>query len=182
MGRGLMILRGRILNPTCREVIYPHEREGTRRLAMHAREVKRRLLWHGILIVLLGLAVGALVPELKNPRMGVAAHVGGVMSGMLLLLAGIIWEELKLPARAARLTFWLFLYASYTGWLAQFLAAFFGTSWATPVAGAGHQGTDWQEYLVYFIAVSFSAAIAAACGFALWGLRKERPTVVATPE
>jgi len=142
---------------------------------MHAREVKRRLLWHGILIVLLGLAVGALVPELKNPRMGVAAHVGGVMSGLFLLLVGLIWEEIRLPARAERLTIVLFLYASYAGWLAQFLAASFGTSWATPIAGAGYRGTDWQEYLVYFIAVTFSAAIAIACGFTMWGLRKQTP-------
>ena len=147
---------------------------------MHARDVKRGLLWHGILIILLGLLIGALVPVLVNPKMGVAAHVGGVMSGLFLLLVGLIWEEIRLPPRAERLTFWLFLYASYAGWLAQFLAALFGTNWATPIAGAGYRGTDWQEYLVYAIAVTFSAAIAIACGFALWGLRKEALKAVAT--
>ena len=147
---------------------------------MHARDVKRRLLWHGILIVMLGLVSGALVPIFVNPRMGVAAHVGGVMSGLFLLLVGLIWEEIRLPTRVERLTFWLFLYASYAGWLAQFLAALFGTSWATPIAGAGFRGTDWQEYLVYIIAVSLSAAVLIACGFALWGLRKETLNAIAT--
>jgi hydroxylaminobenzene mutase len=141
---------------------------------MAPSEAKRRLLWHGILIVLLGLASGVLVPILANPRMGVAAHVGGVMSGLLLLLVGLFWQELHLAERTEKLTFWLFLYASYSGWLAQLLAAAFGTSWATPIAGAGFRGADWQEYLVYVIAVSFSAAISIACGLALWGLR--RPT------
>ncbi len=77
--------------------------------------VKRRFSWHGVLIILLGLASGALVPVLANPRMGVAAHVGGVMSGMLLILVALIWEEIRLPARTEAVTFWLFLYASYTG-------------------------------------------------------------------
>lgn len=147
---------------------------------MTPTDAKRRLLWHGMFIIALGLLTGAVLPVLTNPRMGVAAHVGGVMSGMLLLLVGLIWEEIRLPARMERLTFCLFLYASYTGWLAQFLAALFGTSWATPLAGAGYRGADWQEYLVYVVAVTFSAAIAISCGFALWGLRKEPVKATAT--
>jgi len=134
---------------------------------------KHRLLWHGILIFTFGLLAGAAVPVVVNPRMGVAAHVGGVMSGMFLLLVGLIWEGIKLPRTAARTTFWLFLYASHTGWLGQFLAAVFGTSRATPIGGAGFQGAPWQENLVYFVTGSFSIAIFLACMLALWGLRKK---------
>jgi len=125
-----------------------------------------------MLIFGLGLLTGAVVPVMTNPRMGVAAHVGGVMSGMLLLLVGVIWGEIKLPSSAEKAAFWLFLYASYTGWLAQLLAAWFGTSRATPISGAGYRGSAWQENLVYFVAISFSIAISLACILALWGLRK----------
>jgi len=103
-------------------------------------DAKRRLLWHGMLIFGLGLLTGAVVPVMTNPRMGVAAHLGGVMSGMLLLLVGVIWGEIRLPASAEKAAFWLFLYASYTGWLAQLLAASFGTRRATPISGTGYGG------------------------------------------
>lgn len=63
---------------------------------------KRRLLWHGTLIFVFGLLAGAAVPVVANPRMGVAAHVGGVMSGMFLMLIGLIWEEIRLPPTGAR--------------------------------------------------------------------------------
>src|SRR5713226_2757780 len=125
-----------------------------------------------MLIFGLGLLTGAVVPVMTNPRMGVAAHVGGVMSGMLLLLVGVIWGEIKLSASMEKAAFWLFLYASYAGWLGQLLAAWFGTSRATPIGGAGYRGAAWQENLVYFVTGSFSIAMSVACILALWGLRK----------
>jgi hypothetical protein len=66
---------------------------------------------------------------------------------------------------------WLFLYASHTGWLAQFLAGLLGTSRVAPIRAAGFQGIPWQEDFVYYLAVSFSGAILVACALALWGLR-----------
>jgi hydroxylaminobenzene mutase len=138
-------------------------------------DARRRLLWHGVFIFILGLLVGAVVPVLTNPRMGVAAHVGAALSGIFLMLVGLVWEDLKLSATTEKAAFWLFLYASYTGWLAQLLAGAFGTSWATPIGGAGFEGAVWQEVLVYAIAVSFSLAILVACVLALRGLRKTAP-------
>ncbi len=139
---------------------------------MTPTDAKRRLIWHGILIFLLGLLAGAFVPWLKNPRMGVAAHVGGVLSGIFLILVGLIWEEIKLRPKAKNVDFWLFLYASHTGWVAQFLAAVFGTGRSMPVGGAGFRGTAWQEALVDFLAISFSVTIALPGILALWGLRR----------
>ncbi len=134
---------------------------------------KRRLMWHGMLIFLLGLMAGAFVPWLKNPRMGVAAHVGGVLSGIFLILVALVWEEIKLRPPAKRVAFWLFLFASHTGWVAQFLAGLFGTGRSMPVGGAGFRGTFWQEATVDFVAISFSIAITLAGLLALWGLRRQ---------
>ena len=140
---------------------------------MIPNNTKRRLLWHGLLIFLFGLLAGAAVPVLTNPRMGVAAHLGGVLSGMFLIVIGLLWGEIRLSARAGKAALWLFLYASHTGWLAQFLAALFGTSRSTPIAGAGYRRAAWQEALVDFLAISFSIAISLACILALWGLKKD---------
>ncbi len=116
---------------------------------MTPADAKRRFLWHGMLIFGLGLLTGAVVPVMTNPRMGVAAHVGGVMSGMLLLLVGVIWGDIKLSASMEKAAFWLFLYASYAGWLGQLLAAWFGTSRATPIGGAGYRGPPGRR--IWFI-------------------------------
>ncbi len=134
---------------------------------MNTNKTKRCLFWHGLLIFLFGLLAGAVVPLLTNPRMGVAAHLGGVLSGMFLIVIGLLWEEIRLSALAEKAALWLFLYASHTGWLAQFLAALFGTSRSTPIAGAGYQGAAWQETVVGFLAVSFSLAILLASILAL---------------
>ena len=141
---------------------------------MIRNKTKRRLFWHGLLIFLFGLLAGAAVPVLTNPRMGVAAHLGGVLSGMFLIVIGLLWGEIRLSAPAEKAALWLFLYASHTGWLAQFLAALFGTSRSTPIAGAGYRGAAWQEIVVGFLAVSFSLTILLACILALWGLRKDQ--------
>src|SRR5262249_45241419 len=77
------------------------------------RDTKRRLLWHGIVMVLLALLGGAFVQALANPRLGLSAHVGGVMNGTLVAVVGAVWGELALPPRAARLLFWSALYSGY---------------------------------------------------------------------
>ena len=58
--------------------------------------VRHRLLWHGVLLILLSLLTGLLVPVLIIPRLGLSAHVGGLMNGMLLMLVGFLWPELAL--------------------------------------------------------------------------------------
>ncbi len=122
-------------------------------------------------LFLLGLLSGFAVPILTNPRMGLAAHLGGILDGMFLILLGLFWADLRMSARALGVTFWLTLSAAYAGWLAQLLAAIFGTSRATPIAGAGHVGAECQEALVAVVAISFSLAILVASGLLLYGLR-----------
>ena len=141
---------------------------------MTAHDVRRQFIWHGIFVFGLGLLVGAFVPVLTNPRMGVAAHVGATLSGMFLVLVGLVWEEIRLSAAAEKAAYWLFLYATYTGWLGKFLAGLWGTSGATPIGGAGYRVEPWQEIAVYVVTGSFSLAIAVACILTLWGLRKAR--------
>lgn len=131
----------------------------------------RRLLWHGFLLFLLGLFSGFLVPALRNPRMGVSAHLEGVMNGVFLVVLGLAWNRFTLTARAQIALFWLALYGTYVNWASTLLAALFGTSRRTPIAGAGFTGQGWQENLVDFGLISLSIAIVGACLLALRGLR-----------
>ena len=98
-------------NTTVEEKSLQSKIKNDQQLLMFLPDAKRRLIWHGIFVFLLSLLVGAAVPLLRNPRMGLAAHVGGVLSGMLLILVGLIWEEIKLRGYAEKAAYWLFLYA-----------------------------------------------------------------------
>src|SRR5439155_27168869 len=105
---------------------------------------RRRLFWHGILLFLLGLVVGAFVQRMTNPRMGLSAHLGGVMTGTFLAVLGALWGELRLSTRAESAAYWLALFGTYGGSASLFLAAILGTSSMTPIAGAGHTAPAWQ--------------------------------------
>jgi len=48
-------------------------------------DAKRRLLWNGMFLFLLGLLTGFIEPKFSNPRMGLAAHLEGVMNGTLIV-------------------------------------------------------------------------------------------------
>lgn len=135
-------------------------------------ESQRRLLWHGMFLFLLGLLTGLMQQHFSNIRMGLAAHLEGVMNGSFLLALGAAWLQVQLPARSKLLTFWLLLYGTYANWGFTTLAAVFGTAALSPITGAGHSGTPWQESLVTFGFTSVGIAIIAASVLVLWGLRR----------
>lgn len=62
---------------------------------------ERRLLRHGFALFLLALLTGLVAYGLANPRMGVAAHVEGVVNAIFLMVLGVAWPRLDLRGRAA---------------------------------------------------------------------------------
>ena len=137
---------------------------------MNASDAAYRLCWYGVLLFLLGLINGALVSQFANPRMGLSAHLAGVQNGMVLLLFGLLWPRLSLSQARGRLAEGLSLASMYAIWLALALAGVFGTSAATPIAGAGFRGLAWQEFLVTALLYAGSAAIVVAAVLVLVGL------------
>jgi hydroxylaminobenzene mutase len=105
-----------------------------------------------------------------NPRLGMSAHLEGVLNGMFLIVLGLIWKEVNLPRRAATAAYGLVLYGAFVNWAATLLGAGFGTHRLTPIAGAGYAGTAWQENLVATLVVSMVLSMAAGAALLLWGL------------
>jgi len=108
----------------------------------------RKIIAAGAILFLLGLITGFIIPLVENSRMGLAGHLEGVMNGTFLIAVGAVWTRLVLSTGFERLAFWLLLYGTYANWLLVLLAAVFGTSEMTPIAGAGYSGLPWQETLV----------------------------------
>jgi hydroxylaminobenzene mutase len=140
---------------------------------MTTADIERRLFWHGILLFFLGLVGGMFVQMMRNPRMGLSAHVGALMSGIFLALLGAAWPRIRLATGAARATFWLALYGMYVSSFGVLLAAVFGTNLSTPLHGAGFTATAWQEASVYFTTGTGGVAALGCCVGALWGLRRQ---------
>lgn len=132
---------------------------------------RRRLLWHGMLLFLLGLVTGLFEQALKNPRMGLAAHLEGLMNGTFLLALGAAWSEVRLSDRTSRVAFGLALYGAYANWVATIFAAILGTAAMTPLAAGTFKGQAWQELVVTFGFVSVGLAMLVSSGLLLWGFR-----------
>lgn len=133
---------------------------------------KRRLIFHGMFLFLIGLITGFLEQKFVNPRMGLAAHLEGVMNGTFLIALGAVWSEVRLMPRTKIATFWLALYGAYVNWLATMLAAGFGTAALSPITGAGHSGLPWQEQFITALFMTVGLATVATAVLVLWGLRK----------
>src|SRR2546429_3407671 len=110
---------------------------------MGVEDSKRRLMWHGMFLFLLGLLTGLVEQHFANIRMGLAAHLEGVMNGTFLVALGAIWSHVRLSPAATRIAFWTVLYGTYVNWLVTTLAAIFGTAALSPITGAGHSGQAW---------------------------------------
>ncbi len=137
----------------------------------------RRLMWHGMFLFLLGLVTGFAEPHFVNMRMGLAAHLEGVLNGIFLLALGAAWPEVRLSPSATTIAFWAALYGSYVNWLMTTLAAAFGTGALSPITAAGHTALPWQERLVTIGFMSVGIAITLCALLALRGFRgKARPS------
>jgi (hydroxyamino)benzene mutase len=131
----------------------------------------RRLMWHGFLLFLLGLFTGFAEAHVANVRMGLAAHLEGIMNGIFLIALGAIWHHVRLASSARWTAFWLALYGAYLNWLFTLLAAVFGTGALSPITAPGRTGLPWQESLVTAGFMSVGIAIVLASLLILWGLR-----------
>ena len=132
---------------------------------------KRRLMWHGMLLFLLGLIMGLLDRRFTNVRMGLSAHLEGVMNGILLLALGAAWNEVRLPHPVKVTAYWTALYGTYVHWVVTSIAGAFGTAANSPITSAGHSGQPWQESLVAIGFLTVTIAIIATSILVLWGLR-----------
>lgn len=133
----------------------------------------RRLLWHGFFLLLLGLFTGFALKLLQNPRLGIAAHLIGLIDGIFLVALALAWQHFELSDRLKGFLFWSALYGTYMGWASNLLGAVFGTSRMTPVAGAGFQAEPWQENLIMIGLLTVAVTLISMCLVALFGLRSK---------
>ena len=130
------------------------------------------LFRHGFVLFLLSLIGGLFIPAMAIPRLGLSAHTIGVLSGVLLIAVGAIWQHFQLSNSQGVWLKWSWLYSSYINWFACMVGAFLGAGKMTPIASAGLVGSSTAEALVSALFISVALASFIAVALSLWGLRR----------
>jgi len=133
---------------------------------------RRRLIWHGMFLFLLGLLTGFVEQKFINPRMGLAAHLEGVMNGTFLLALGAVWAEVRLSPRLKLAAYWSALYGTYMNWATTALGAAWGIAALSPITSAGHSALPWQEGFVTILFMTIGITTVGSSVLVLWGLRR----------
>lgn len=131
---------------------------------------ERRLLRHGFALFLLALMTGLVAYGLANPRMGVSAHVEGVVNGIFLMVLGLAWSRLQLSERAAPWAYWAGVVGAYANWAIPLFSAVLGASQPILV-GAGFEAAPWAEGLLQLSPVAGVVAPLVCTVLVLHGLR-----------
>lgn len=132
---------------------------------------RRTLLRHGALILLvsamLGLVVAAPAP---HPAKWMAAHVSGLMTGILLLAFGGLWGDLKSAPGSRTLAMRLGLIAAWLGVALNVYAAV--VNLPGPATAPGVQPAAAWQALVFYIGLAIVVPATIGSFFLVWrGLR-----------
>jgi hydroxylaminobenzene mutase len=127
---------------------------------------------HGFVLILLALLGGILAPFMVNPRLGVGAHALGVLGGLVLIAVGATKAVFVLDRRLWVAMHACWFTAAYCNWGNTMVAGLTGSSYLTPIAGAGTSGSFLAEAFVFvlYVVVGVTSVIGTAIGvFGLWG-------------
>jgi len=131
-----------------------------------------RLLQAGMLLFLFALLVGLAVPRFAVPRLGLSAHLLGIMQGLFLMLTGVLWPQLRLTRATLRVGVWLAVYGCFAAWTANVLAGVWGAgNPMLPLAAGQARGSAFQEALIATGLRTAAVSLIAVAILILWGLR-----------
>ena len=133
---------------------------------------KSLMILSGAILFLIGLLSGFFVEMFLNSRMGLSSHLAGIQGALFLLVIGALWQYVSLPRIFTAITAWSIVYGMYGFWIALTLSAIWGTSEATPIAGAGYSASPWQEAMVQAILYSASLACLGGAVLLIEGFRR----------
>lgn len=138
-------------------------------------EYKRRYLWHGFFVFVLGCIAPIFIPVYTNPRGGLAAHTLGVLIGIFLMCVGLTMPHIQLTKRWAELSFWLFVVSAYSGLTIQVFAAVFGLTQSFSVTARGYSGGPlWMEITATVGLRVISLFTLLGCFIILFALRRAK--------
>ncbi len=133
---------------------------------MNTHILARKILIHGLLLVMVGLLFGFVVPHAPFSRLALGAHVQFMTNGILIIvLASLL---LKLPHDVGGKSARVMLLAAWLVWpmaLSEAANAWWGTTQMLPIAAAqagATGGAAWQELVVKLSHIAAGLGLVAA--------------------
>lgn len=139
-----------------------------------------RLVQVGMILFLIALLVGLVVQQFAVPRLGLSAHLLGIIQGLFLMVIGQLWPRLSVTRGQSRLGYWLAVYGCLAPWTANILGALWGAgNTLLPIAAGQAHGSPLQEGIITIALRTGGASLIVASILIVWGLR-ELPSGSAT--
>lgn len=135
--------------------------------------MNERLVRSGVLLALLGILSGFAPMVVRNPRMGLAAHLGGLTNALLLLALGAIWPLVKLPAGKETLATRLLVGGGFGNWAVTLFASITGAREFAPLAGAGYGADPTIEKATFLLIVIVALASLTGVAIVLSGVTRK---------
>lgn len=138
-----------------------------------SHEYRRRFLRHGFSLCTLAFLIAPFLPLYANPRAGLATHLIGITTGILLMAVGLAFPYLSLSEFLAQVIFWLLVPSFYVGFAGEFLGALFGLTKMFPITGQGFTGgATWMETGVSIANKGITVTTILGCIIIIYGLRR----------
>lgn len=127
-----------------------------------------RLIFHGTVLVVLGLLSGFATAVVPAPNMALAAHTIGIIEGTLCIAVAFVWPILQSHGHQLTKTRYALLVGFYCNWIGAILAGVWSAKMMALVSAAEMPdiSSNWQELVV---AVFLNASILVVFAFVYIG-------------
>lgn len=134
----------------------------------------QRMMFHGIVVFLLGLLSGLLLffGGMRNPQVGMITHLEGVLNGIFLVVLGLIWHRMRLGPAAERVLMILGIACVYLNFLQALWGGAMGRSRPTTVFPQDRLPYPGEAFILDFVLPGFSMGFLVVCAMILWGLHR----------
>lgn len=117
-------------------------------ISVNGLEGRDSLVANGVLLFGLGVLSGFLPYMAANPRMGLASHTVGTLSGSFLIALAAAWPRHRLSARWEGITRVLVITSNHLNWAVCVFSAMYGTKNLLPNLGTPEVAAWWKETVV----------------------------------
>ncbi|MGH7488184.1 MAG: hypothetical protein ACREMY_21695 [bacterium] len=132
---------------------------------------RRTAFRHGALILLLSALIGLVVASpAPHPAKWMAAHLSGLLTGVLIIALGSLWTELRLAPATRKRALQMGLVAAWTGVVANAYAAI--VNLPGPATDPGRLPDAAWQLPVFFVLLAIVVPTTLGSFFLVWkGLR-----------